>query len=94
MLWCIFLSHFTNGITTLFSPERICSSSGRRKNLAQWLESKKVKRGAALSIDQVWELSQRWYHNRLSLDYHGRTMEQVQEIFEELGLISEFWKVG
>ena len=64
------------------------------ENLTQWLESKEVARGAVLSIDQVWELSQHWYHNRLSLDYHGRTMEQVQEIFKKLGLTSEFWKVG
>ena len=64
------------------------------ENLALWLESKKVPRGAVLSVDQVWELSQRWYHNRLSLDYHGRSMEQVQQIFAELGLTSEFWKTG
>jgi len=63
------------------------------ENLAQWLESKKVARGAILSIDQVWKLSQRWYHTRLSLDYHGRSMEQAQEIFEELGLTSKFWKI-
>ena len=64
------------------------------ENLTRWLESKKVMRGAVLSVDQVWELSQRWYHNRLSLGYHGRSMEQVQEIFSELGLTSEFWKIG
>ncbi|MBC7879187.1 MAG: hypothetical protein H7Y59_18615 [Anaerolineales bacterium] len=64
------------------------------EDLIQWLESKKVKRGAVLSIDQVWELSQRWYHNRMSLDYHGRTTEHIQEIFEELGLTSEFWKAA
>lgn len=64
------------------------------ENLTRWLESKKAARGAVLSIDQVWVLSQRWYHNRLSLDYHGRSMEQVQEIFSELGLTSEFWQIG
>jgi hypothetical protein len=62
--------------------------------LNQWLDSEEVTRGAVLSTEKVWELSQRWYHNRLSLEYHGRTTEQVQEIFKRLGLISEFWKVG
>jgi hypothetical protein len=56
-----------------------------------WLASHKAERGAVLSIAQLWELSQRWYHNRMSPDYHGRTVEQVQEIFKEVGLISEFW---
>jgi hypothetical protein len=61
--------------------------------LDQWLESKQSKRGAVLSLPKVWELSQRWYHNRLSPGYHGRTAEQVRDIFQETGLTSEFWKV-
>ena len=64
------------------------------ESLNEWLASQKAGRGAVLSIPQVWELSQRWYHNRLSLDYHGRSTEQVQEIFRELGLTSEFWQAG
>jgi hypothetical protein len=60
--------------------------------LEQWLASKQLKRGAVLSLPQIWDLSQRWYHNRMSPDYRGRTAGQVQEIFEKAGLISEFWK--
>jgi hypothetical protein len=33
-----------------------------------------------------------WYHNRLSVDYHGRTLAQVQDIFKQLGLTSAFWQ--
>jgi hypothetical protein len=62
------------------------------ETLNQWLASQHAQRGAVLSIPQLWELSQRWYHNRLSPEYHGRTMEQVQEIFKEVGLTSSFWK--
>ena len=61
--------------------------------LDQWLESKQLKRGTVLSLPQIWELSQRWYQDRMSPDYHGRTADQVQEIFKETGLTSEFWKV-
>ncbi len=63
------------------------------ETLNQWLASKHTARGAMLSIAQLWELSQRWYHNRLSPEYHGRTVEQVQEIFKEVGLTSEFWSI-
>ena len=63
------------------------------ESLTQWLAAKQAQRGAVLSLPQLWDLSQRWYHNRLSPDYHGRTTEQVQEIFNEVGLTSEFWKV-
>jgi len=63
------------------------------ESLNEWLASREVARGAVLSIPQLWELSQLWYDNRMSLEYHGRTVEQVQEIFKKLGLISEFWQM-
>ena len=59
--------------------------------LNEWLASTKAERGAVLSILQLWELAQRWYHNRMSPDYHGRTVEEIQEIFRELGFTSAFW---
>jgi len=59
-----------------------------------WLASNHARRGAVLSIAQLWELSQRWYQDRLSPEFHGRTVEQVQEIFIELGLTSEFWQAS
>ena len=61
--------------------------------LDQWLASRNAGCGAFLSIAQVWDLSRRWYHNRMSPDYHGRSMEQVQEIFREAGLTSSFWAI-
>jgi hypothetical protein len=41
-------------------------------------------------IDQVWELSKLWYHDRLSVDYHGRSIEQVAEILRQAGLMSKY----
>ena len=62
------------------------------ESLEAWLAPNHVERGAVLSIPKLWELSQRWYHNRMSTDYHGRIAEQVQEIFKGVGLTSEFWQ--
>lgn len=62
------------------------------ETLKEWLASQKADRGAALSIPQLWDLSKRWYRDRMSPDYHGRTIEQVQGIFKELGLTSDFWQ--
>jgi hypothetical protein len=59
--------------------------------LDEWLTSHHAGRGAVLSIPFVWELSQRWYHNRMAPEYHGRNLEQIQAIFKEVGLTSEFW---
>jgi hypothetical protein len=60
--------------------------------LDQWLTAINAAHGAVFTIPQLWELSKHWYHNRLAQDYHGRSMEQVQDIFKELGLTSEFWQ--
>lgn len=60
--------------------------------LSQWLISHNAERGAVFSVPQLWELSQRWYQDRMSPEYHGRSIEQVQEIFREAGLTSEFWQ--
>ena len=64
------------------------------EKLNKWLTSNHSERGAVLSIPKLWELSQRWYENRMSSEYHGRSVEQVQEIFKEVGLTSEFWQPG
>jgi hypothetical protein len=61
--------------------------------LNEWLVAQKSQRGAILSIPQLWELSQRWYQDRMSSEYRGRTIEQAQQIFKELGLTSEFWQM-
>ena len=59
----------------------------------QWCKRKDLERGEALTVNQVWELSKLWYHDRLSIDYHGRTVEQAEEIFKQAGLMSAFWHV-
>lgn len=63
------------------------------ESLNEWLAARNAKRGAVLTIPQLWELSRRWYRDRMSPEYHGRTVKQVQDIFRELGLTSQFWQV-
>lgn len=62
--------------------------------LDEWLVARNAARGAVFTNPELWELSQRWYRDRMSPDYRGRTMEQVRQIFEEAGLTSEFWRVA
>jgi hypothetical protein len=63
------------------------------ETLSEWLASKNATRGAVLTISELWDLSLLWYQDRLSPGYHGRTLEQVQEIFKEAGLTSDFWTI-
>jgi hypothetical protein len=62
--------------------------------LTQWLVFKNAARGAVFTISQLWDLSQRWYGNRMLPEYHGRSIEEVQSIFQDFGLTSEFWQAG
>ncbi len=48
--------------------------------------------GEVLSVAQVWALSKLWYHDRLSPAFKGRSLAEAQQIFEQLGLISPFWR--
>ncbi len=59
--------------------------------IEKWCTRNHLERGEVLALQQVWELSKLWYHNRISLEYHGRSMEQVGEIFMHAGLTSPFW---
>jgi hypothetical protein len=59
----------------------------------RWCKQNKLERGEILTIHQVWELSKLWYDNRLSVDFHGRSIEQVAEVFRQAGLKSKFWYI-
>ena len=57
----------------------------------KWCKRHNLERREMLSLQQVWELSKLWYGNRMSVEYHGRSLEQVAEIFRQAGLTSKFW---
>ena len=57
----------------------------------KWCQRNNLERGEVLTIHQAWELSKLWYQGRLSLDYHGRSVEEAEEIFRQAGLKSAFW---
>jgi hypothetical protein len=59
----------------------------------KWCKRHNLERGEMLSLHQVWELSKLWYGNRMLLDYHGRSREQVAEVFRQAGLTAKFWHV-
>ena len=50
-------------------------------------------RGAVLSLSQAWELAVEWYHDRLRSDWRRREKAEVQEMFERLGLTTQFWSL-
>jgi hypothetical protein len=59
----------------------------------RWCSERRTERGEVLSVGTVWELSLLWYHDRLSPEYRGRSLAEIEEIFRKVGLQSPFWLV-
>jgi hypothetical protein len=57
----------------------------------RWCSQNNVQRGETLSLSQLWALAQAWYHNRMDPQFRGRTVEEAQGVFRQLGLRSPFW---
>lgn len=60
----------------------------------RWCEERAVARGAVVSLDQCWRLSQVWYPGRLTPDWRRMNAMETQAAFESVGLTGEFWRVG
>jgi hypothetical protein len=63
-------------------------------HIDKWYAGKDLIRGETFSRGQLWSLANRWYGDRLDVDFDGRTLAEVQQIFQEVGLTSSFWKAA
>jgi hypothetical protein len=45
-------------------------------------------------LDTAWELAKAWYHDRVSAEWRRKTLEEAQAVFEGVGLVGEFWRLG
>jgi hypothetical protein len=41
----------------------------------------------------MWSLSQHWYGDRLDRSFMPRTLEATQQLLDDAGLTSDFWKL-
>ncbi|MCB8980820.1 MAG: hypothetical protein H6657_25700 [Ardenticatenaceae bacterium] len=64
------------------------------ENIEAWCQQQQMPLGQILSLEQVWQLSQQWYPDRLSPDFAGRSQKQVEVIFQKAGLFSSFWDLS
>ena len=59
----------------------------------EWCKRHNKPKGQVLPIGQVWELSKLWYGNYLDKDFKRKTKQVAEEIFKQVGLTSDFWKL-
>ena len=60
----------------------------------RWSEANDRPPGALFSPEQLWQLAQVWYDDRLDLDWRRRTPEERQELLASCGLTGPFWEIG
>ena len=46
-----------------------------------------------MTIAQAWDLSQKWYGNRLEPDFRRPTADEAHAIFASVGLTGAFWQL-
>ena len=57
----------------------------------QWCERTWLTRGATMTLEQCWRLSQLWYPGRLAPDWQRRNAAETQAVFAAVGLTGAFW---
>jgi hypothetical protein len=64
------------------------------QHVDRWCRQWNRPRGGMLSLTQGWKLARLWYGDRLSPSWRGKTAEEAQALFTEIGLVGEFWQLG
>ena len=57
----------------------------------RWCAKQSLPRGATLTLDQIWALAQRWYHDRLRAEWRRPTAAEATETLARIGLTGDFW---
>jgi hypothetical protein len=64
------------------------------EHIDRWCGTWKMDRGAVMTLDQGWRLAVAWFDaDRRAPEWRRRTIEEVEQVFGEIGLISPFWSL-
>jgi hypothetical protein len=46
-----------------------------------------------MTLEQQWELAQRWFAGRHLPSWEPRSKEEAEQVFASVGLTSDFWSL-
>ncbi len=52
-----------------------------------------MMRGDVISVEQCWALAKIWDVDRLRIDWRRKTVEEIEAIFDKVGLRGPFWSL-
>jgi hypothetical protein len=62
--------------------------------LAGWLETKRLRLGAVVAPQTVYDLGADWYATRLDFDWQRASAAEAEATFRRHGLTGPFWTFG
>lgn len=65
----------------LFRSEEHVDRSGKRK-------------GELMTPEKMWRLADTWYHDRDDPEWRRRSADEAEQVFADIGLTGEFWKLS
>jgi len=64
------------------------------EDIDRWCKAWNMTRGGVMTLEQGWRLALAWYSpDRRAPEWRRRTIDEVEEVFGEIGLISPFWSL-
>ena len=63
------------------------------EHVERWCRERGREPGAVFTLQQMWDLADAWYRDRLRPDFRRRTPEEAEALFASLGLIGDAWKL-
>ena len=89
-----FVVHFATPVPKLWDNViHSCSMMLPHKSeklLDEWCQRHRLERGASLSAEKCWELSQKWYGDYLHSQWNRKSPEEVKSFFNSIGLDLDF----
>lgn len=62
------------------------------EHAARWHDGREL--GATMTVEQQWRLADAWYADRASPEWRRRTPTEAEQLFAEIGLMGEFWRLA
>jgi len=63
------------------------------QNVSEWCKRYSLPMGEVVPLQTASDLAQAWYGSHASPHWRKWTVQQAQEIFSRVGLVSDFWRL-
>ena len=64
------------------------------EHIDRWCGAWRMERGGVMTLEQGWRLAVAWYGpDRRAPEWRRKTVDEVEQVFGEIGLISPFWNL-